>query len=48
MYLPQVLWNKLQISSILAVSKTLNRLEQVLISRGVLFKKVIFLPKGHF
>ena len=40
--------NKLEISASLEVLISLNRLERVLISKIILFKKVTIMPKGKF
>ena len=45
---PQAVCNKLNIQSIPCELKNLNRLERVLISRRLLFKKVTIIPKGCF
>ena len=44
---PQAVWNKLEVFMVPEVLSNLNRLERVLISRRILFKKVIA-PKGKF
>ena len=46
--LPQAVWNKLEVFRILEVLSDLDRLEKVLISRRILFKKVTIMPKGKF
>ena len=45
---PQAVWNKLEVFRIPEVLSDLNRLEKVLISRRILFKKVTIMPKGKF
>ena len=42
---PQAVWNKLDIVTPLEILSNLNRLERVLISRRILFKKVSIMPK---
>ena len=44
----QAVINKLDISASLDVLIGLNRLERVLISKRILFKKVTIMPKGNF
>ena len=44
----QALFNKLEICEPPEVMKNLNRLERVLISRRILFKKINIIPKGIF
>ena len=44
----QAVINKLDISASLDVLIGLNRLERVLISKRILFKKVTIMPKGKF
>ena len=44
----QTVFNKLEIFAPPEVIKNLNRLELVLISRRILFKKVNIMPKGNF
>ena len=45
---PQAVWNNLDIVSTPEILSNLNRLERVLISRRILFKKVSIMPKGRF
>ena len=45
---PQAVWNKLEVFMVPEVLSNPNRLERVLISRRILFKKVIIMPKGKF
>ena len=45
---PQAVWNRLEVFRIPDVLSDLNRLEKVLISRRILFKKVTIMPKGKF
>ena len=45
---PQVVCNKLSIQTFPCELKYLNRLESVLISRRMFFKKVTIIPKGCF
>ena len=43
----QAVWNKLEISDLPAEIKVLNILERVLISKRILFKKIVIMPKGQ-
>ena len=43
----QAVWNKLEISDLPADIKVLNQLEKVLISKRILFKKIVVMPKGQ-
>ena len=45
---PQAAWNKLDIASPREILSNLNRLERVLISRRMLFKKVSIMSQGRF
>ena len=45
---PQAVWNKLEVLRIPEVLSDLNRLEKVLNSWRILFKKVTIMPKGKF
>ena len=45
---PQDVCNKLNIQTVPCELKNLNKLERVLISRRLLFKKVTIMPKGCF
>ena len=45
---PQAACNKLNIASPTEILSNLDRLERVLISRRILFKKVSIMPKGKF
>ena len=45
---PQAVSSKLNTQSVPCELKNLNRLERVLISRRLLFKKVTIIPKGCF
>ena len=45
---PQAVWNKLEVFMVPEVLSNPNRLERVLISRRILFKKVTIMPKGKF
>ena len=45
---PQPLWNKLEVYGVPNILADLNKLERVLISRRILFKKVSIMPKGRF
>ena len=42
------MWNKLEVFMVAEVLSNLNRLERVLISRKILFKKVTIMPKSKF
>ena len=45
---PQVVCNKLNIQTVSCELKNLNRLDRVLISKRLLFKKITIMPKGCF
>ncbi|XP_057292445.1 uncharacterized protein LOC130621150 [Hydractinia symbiolongicarpus] len=44
---PQAVWNKLNIVDLPNEIQCLNRLEQILISKRILFKKIAVMPKGQ-
>ena len=44
---PQAVWNKLDIIDLPNEIQCLNRLEQILISKRILFKKIAVMPKGQ-
>ena len=44
--LPQAVWNKLDVASPPEILSNLDRLERVLISRRILFRKVSIMSKG--
>ena len=45
---PQVVCNKLNIQTVSCELKNLNRLDRMLISKRLLFKKITIMPKGCF
>ena len=45
---PQAVWNKLQLAQGPTIMQNLNVLERILISRRILFKKILIMPKGQF
>jgi len=43
----QAVWNKLSLNDLPEEIAILNRLEKVLISKRILFKKILVMPKGQ-